>query len=514
MANSAPTLGANETRKRLIRSARAAEDALVELARKDVNTFCAYVLRDERTGKRIVQAPYHEQWHKELDDHDRLIIWGHTEAGKSQQITIGRTLWELGRNPELCFCIVSGTAKMGGKLLKSIANYIEHNDDLHRVFPNLRPGEPWWPSTAITIRRHAYSKDPSVQCVGFRGAVLGSRIDRFIFDDLVRGENVRTEDLREEVYDWLLTSSIYGRLLEGGRVVFLGQAWHPKDAMHRLAQAGWPHKRYPVMDEKGVLAWPSRWSRERIERWKKDNPSHGEFLRQMLCHARDDIESRFRQEWIELCKTRGDGLQLVHSLDDEFTEDERLSAQDTLQRLSGDCAVYTGVDLGIAQHEKADLTVFFTAMLHPNGDRQILNIEAGRWSAMEIMNRAASIHRRFGSILVVENNHGQDYLCQLIRSHLNMTIPVRAFTTGRNKAHPEFGVESLGAEMEAGRWIIPNEGGRCDSQVDSWIMGLLSYLPTEHTSDYVMASWLCREGMRGQERARSGDGSVGVRVVG
>ena len=65
----------------------------VQMARQDPSDFNAYVLRDEQTDKPIKQAPMHKEWHDLLTDNDRLVIWSHVEAGKTQQIAIGRALY-------------------------------------------------------------------------------------------------------------------------------------------------------------------------------------------------------------------------------------------------------------------------------------------------------------------------------------------------------------------------------------------------------------------------------------
>lgn len=479
----------------LAETARRLQRTLVRIARADVNTFNAYVLRDEKTGKPIRQAPYHESMQRQCDEHDRLVLWAHVEAGKTNQLTIGRGLWELGRDPSLRTVIVSATAKQSGKMCRAMARYIEASNPLHQVFPRLVPGEPWWPSQALTVERPFVSKDPSVQAIGVRGNVLGARIDRAYVDDILSHQNVRTPMQRSEVYDWFM-STISGRMSDQGRIYFIGQAWHPHDMMHLLEKEGWHAVRYPVVAPTGELAWPERWSQRRIDKFRRTY-NLVEYNRQLLCIARDDAESRFRLEWIETCKQRGEGLQLVHSLPE----------------IPEGCAVYTGVDLAVQRHSGADLTVLFTVLVHPNGDRQVLNIESGRWAAGDIIARIVGAYVRYGGILVVENNGAQHYICQLTNEVTAATI--KPFTTGRNKAHPEFGVESLAAELAAGKWIIPNDRGVCAPEVDRWISGMLNYDPTRHTPDHVMAAWFAREGARSFDRVLHGqEGGVRAKVIG
>jgi hypothetical protein len=74
----------------------------------------------------------------------------------------------------------------------------------------------------------------------------------------------------------------------------------------------------------------------------------------------------------------------------------------------------------------------------------------------------------------------------------------------QNKHHPEYGVESLAAEMAAGKWIIPCElDGSVQPEVSLWLTEMLYYDPQGHTGDRLMASWIAREGARkGSGRAQ------------
>ena len=89
-------------------------------------------------------------------------------------------------------------------------------------------------------------------------------------------------------------------------------------------------------------------------------------------------------------------------------------------------------------------------------------------------------------------------------------VPVFPFTTGRNKAHPEYGIEGLAAELAGGKWRIPNNGGRIKGETATWVQELLYYDPKEHTGDRLMASWFAREGARRLGPQGKG-GTVGVR---
>lgn len=467
--------------------------ALLALARTDPRMFVRLVLKDERTGKRVHQAPVHDEWQSTLSRHDRVVMWAHVEAGKTAQVSVGRTLFELGTDPNQRIAIISKTARGAAKIMRSIAQYITRDEDCRAVFPALRPHQDKqmpWNSQALVVERSIISKDPSVQCCGLFGDILGSRLDRIVFDDILDYDNVRTAASRQQVVEWI-RQTVLGRLTANAHVCFVGNAWHPQDAMHVFAaEPRFRGFRFPVVDADGRYSWPAVWTPARIERAQLDMGP--DFPRQMLCLARDDASSRFKREWIDKGIAAGEGYRLV----------------DRIDYLPPGYAVYTGVDLSVQQTAKNDLVVFFTILLHPDGKRQVLSVESGRWTGPEIVARLEDVCARYGGVCVVENNAAQDFILQFARAQSTATVV--PFTTGRQKAHPEFGVEGLAAELAAGRWVIPSRKGRVHPEIDAWIAEMLYYSPSQHTGDRLMASWFAREGARAHERRRALTGGEDV----
>lgn len=462
----------------LIEKARTARMARVRMARDDAAVFTRLVLKDELTGERIHSTPMHGDWHDLAGAHDRLVLMSHVESGKTQQLSVGRVLWELGRDPNTRVVIVSNTSGQAIKITRAIAGYLERSAELREVFPNLKPspGGPWT-NTQLTVVRKGSPKDPSVQATGVHGSIVGARIDLLILDDLLDYENTRTPAQRDDVWHWV-HSTLFGRLTANARVVCVGNAYHRDDMLHRLERSpAWQTRRYPVVADDGTPSWPDRWPLERITR-KREELGPLEFARQMLCRARDDNEARFKREWVDLCLERGNGRQLQHAL----------------ATIPSGCAVYTGVDLAVQQHASADLTAFTTILVHPNGDRELLNIETGRLAGPDIVRKIQEIHHRYQGIFFVENNAAQDFILQFLRA--GTAVPVRPFTTGRNKVHPEFGIESLAAELAAGKWLLPNRDGRLHPEVDALVNEMLYYDPRAHTGDRLMSMWFAREAAR------------------
>jgi len=510
----------------LVDTARLAYASLVELARHDCPTFCELVLREEETGHPIEVQDFQVEWHDTIEENLLAVIWTFPESGKTQQLAIVRILWLLGQDVRRRYAILSATQGQAKKIIRAIQGHIIENRVVRDVFPGLRKGT-LWTDNAIEIERPHGIKDPSVQAYSPEGGTIqGARLDGLVIDDVLTEINTRTKYQREKTEEWIRASA-FPRLAEGAWVVFLSNAWHPDDMAHSLERSGWWAKRYPVVNADGVPLWPERWNLERIERTRNEILGPIEFARQMLCQPRDEESARFKREWIETCLANGEGLPTIRSLE-EIPEKlpelaEELNFTDAVARLGGlpeGVLVVTGVDLAVSRKESADLTALFTILVRPDEVRQVLEVQAGRWAGPEIIDRVVSVHERFRSIVIVENNAAQDFLLQWVRERAP-GLRVRSFTTGRNKLSAEYGVESLAAELAVGKWAIPCEAGTraVGSQVGEWIAEMVSYDPGTHTGDRLMASWIAREAARlysarRDRRARRSSGRGGAKIIG
>jgi len=482
---SAPTLAPSTVLQRL----KVLDLAHQSMARQDANAFMSYVLKDEETGRPVIQAPHHTEWQRLADQHRRLLIWSHIESGKTQSLAIGRTLFELGKNPNLRVLILSNTDAQAQKVCIPIAKYIEQSDALHRVFPKLVRGKGMpWTNHQLYVQRQTQAKDPSVQTCGVHGNILGSRVDLLILDDLLDYENTLTAAQRDDLWNWY-NATVEGRLTRNAKVWCIGTAWHREDIMHRLAKnPQWFAKRYPVLTERQTTSgtievsnWPERWPLDRIK--EKRNLGPLEFSRQLLCVARSDEDARFKKDWVQTCLQRGLGKPMTKAL----------------VAIPQGYRTYTGVDLGVRVKHGSDLTCLFTIVVHPNEDREVLEVDAGRWAGPEIVEKIIDVHRRYGSIVYVENVSAQQFIVDFTKAM--SAVPVKPFATGTNQYHPEFGIEGIATEMSNGKWIIPSkyQGGHLvgqNEQIDAWISELLYYDPKGHPGDRLMASWFAQSGSR------------------
>lgn len=199
-----------------------------------------------------------------------------------------------------------------------------------------------------------------------------------------------------------------------------------------------------------------------------------EFARQLLVQAVADGNSRFRGEWIEraFVQAAQSGFFLV----DHHYGPER---------------TFTGVDLAVGSSAHHDESAIFTLALLPDGRRRVLALEAGRWTAPEIVARIRATRERFRSTVRVETNAAQAYIAQFLASG---GIPVESHVTGKNRHDPAYGIESLAVELEQDRWIVPDAPA-----TRQWARELIAYSPRSHAGDRLIAAWLAREAARAWE---------------
>lgn len=477
------------------------EDLLPSLhlqARTDFNTFAELVAVDDENGEPIRQAKIHKEWAVLCERYKRLLIWSHINSAKTTQLSILRTVWELGKDPTLRFAILSNTKGQAEQILRAIAGYIERNPEVKAIFPHLKPDPAGpWTNTRLRVVRTGNAKDASVRAVGVHGDLTGARVDRLIVDDILDPENCDTEANRKKLAAWYKAVAV-GRLTRRARVLVVGTAYHPRDLLHELAaQKGWMWFRFPVVNSKGIISWPELWTSERIQGMRAElGPS--EFARQLLCKARDDDEARFKQEWIDIALRAGDGLELLAKIDE----------------IPEGCAVFTGVDVGVKKTKRADEAAFFTFMEDAKGNRRILDITAGKFTGPEMIRIIKDLYKRYQSLFVVENVAAQDFLLQFLVDQSN--IPVLPHTTTGAKRDPVLGVEGLAIELSNGKWIFPNRKGIVAPQLDKFITEMLFYTPSAHTGDRLMACYFARDKarilMRHDENSEAS--AVSVRVIG
>ena len=494
-----------------------------EKSRKNLTEFYRMVIRHEITKEKLEPAPHQQLMFSFIEAHERCVFRQPIGTGKTFGMA-AVTLWLMGNDVTQRGAIVSKTMNQASKVLTMVGDYITEpslSASLTVAFPWLqkspRSSEPWT-MTKLTVKRPPAIRDATLIAAGLETSIGGARLSWLVADDVLDISNSCTPDQQEKT-----RINLEGRILSrldpvGSRAVFTNTPWDRQDCTYYLEeQAGWPtitmdiygniritnakaswlakaHREFirhsnhrpdsyrliahdPDPDET-IALWPERINMQRIEEIRKSTLPH-EFARLYLCEPIDAEAARCQKDWIEKCKLRGIGTSMLAQYD-------------------GPNHTFTGVDLGIGDKGKHDLTVLFTFELLPDGSRRVLDIQSGRFAGAKIVELILAKTRAYHSTPIVENNGAQRYIQDFAKKE-RADIIVRAHTTTRvNKQSLDFGVESIFTELQQGAWIIPcDENGTCHPEINKWIDGMLYYMPPpHHTSDHLMACWI------GRERAR------------
>ena len=454
-----------------------------------------------------------------------------------------------------------------------IANKNNEHPELRLVFPRLRPSpheDDPWTQTKLVVERPSGIRDPSLSAVGVGGALPGSRLSWILVDDILDEFNTLTPDARERTNRWFWSTVLNRRDVRGSRIVVTNTPWHPKDLTYALESAGWPtltmdieggiqisntdwdsdlirpahqtrgafhrltahdSKTYeapmtavndngarvrvsphvahkpdtlaPFDIDETVPLWPERFSRSVITQLRADFAAvMHEFNRGYMMLCRDDSSSQVKLASVDQCKAlaRAAGYHTFAS------------------RYDGPNLTVTGVDLAIGVGRQNDSSSLFTFEVIPRIEiesrvyrnlRRVLDIEIRKIRGRALVDLVIEKVRRYKSRVRVETNAAQDFLRQWVLD-VDISVPVRAHTTGANKHHRIHGVSGVFIEIENGAWLFPNDLlERCPEQLQTAIDACLYFNPNGHTPDVLIAWWLAREECRSilGDSADEGDGS-------
>lgn len=163
-----------------------------------------------------------------------MAPWRH---GKTQQLVIGWALFQLGQNRNQRIGIVCNSDPNAVRRVSAIREYIEHDVDYHRVFPNVKPDKRrGWGKQELYVQRDegARSVDPSVFSAGIFSTGIGGGMDWLILDDPVDLRNaILMQALRSQVIE-TVKNVWFSRLDPHGGMIYVATAWHPLDCTHHL----------------------------------------------------------------------------------------------------------------------------------------------------------------------------------------------------------------------------------------------------------------------------------------
>lgn len=458
---------------------KALKEKIVRRAREDSNVFSEYVFGYKN-------SPFHPLWHQFIDTHQYGALFAYRDSGKSEQISVARTCYEIGRNPDIRIKIASETDDLVGKIMSRVGATLLKNERYKEVFPDIRPSDVGgWAKFSITVDRQIHHKDPTVEGGGILTATTGGRFDLCFFDDIVGMRNtLHYPRLREQVKEAFRNNWL--NLADGphARWYLIGTPWHATDLISEIrANPNIPKCQEIWVGDNFTSPWPERFPDEYFK------SRLGILGQRAYNRAYRGVALTDEESWIN-----SDCVKNVR----DFT----VKAFDILS--NSELPKVTGIDLGHRDGPDACPTVIFSIARVPNTGKRIpCEIKIIR-DTSSILDIGRAIIKTWEDVkpalILVENNGAQKWLTDLLTTMGPKGIPVQGYFTGTQKLDLNVGVPSLLAEIEKGEWLVPLGAGgdhdfeSCQCVYCYWMREVRDY-PLS-TTDTLMASWFALEAIR------------------
>lgn len=446
----------------------------------------------------------------------RLLL-GHRQEEKAKEyVTALRRFFEL-RNPYW-----DRFQKRQAELVPALA--------FGRFKPLPVMGEDYpWRGSAITVaqigQRELHAKEPTVQAAGAGTQYLGSRIDYYVWDDLVTKDNSSSVEVSETLAT-KFEDEAETRLEPGGVGLLVGQRFSNLDLFRNrldrtyVDEEGVEHRIYEHIvypahfddlcdgnhrqwdgAEDGCLLDEERLSWRKLER-AQSNPGYNTVFQQ-----RDaDVEAILVQpQWIE-----GERDHTGYLAPGCYDEDRGFNEWPTD---GDDLFDYVTVDPSTSNF----WAVEWWAIDPSSGRRYLIygtrrKMQAGEWLQWdaeerrhvglmeELQQRSIALKHPIG-LWIVEQVSAYKYLFQF--QHFDSwrqkypDVDVMAHETQRNKRDPQFGVEALLPMLyKTGRKRLPRKPGDFEARayVQHKVRELTTY-PFARTDDTVLCDWFGENNM-------------------
>lgn len=184
-----------------------------------------------------------------IGDHEANCITVSSEDGmfiandyfpthNSSIITIGQSLQDICRDPNVRILILNATSENAEGFLDVIQQNIMSNDKMDFFFPGIRPekGSTKWTKNSITVSRPMIMKEPTVRAIGIGTNIVSQHYDKIRFDDIVSYDNSDTPDKRGRVKGY---HEMAQAVLEpGGLDQLIGTRYDFEDLYNDLLESG------------------------------------------------------------------------------------------------------------------------------------------------------------------------------------------------------------------------------------------------------------------------------------
>jgi hypothetical protein len=432
-------------------------------------------LTEEILGYR--NSRHHREWYDLMQRHRRLAVAAPRDHAKSTCFSENYPLWRVFRyDPRrepfkrVYGYLFSDTVGQAQDLLEEVERRLRETPALHFLIPADRK--------LLVEGELRFANGANLVAAGMHTAVRGGHAQFVICDDVLNDESCATHLQREKAKKYF-RKTISPMVARGGSLFLVGTVQHHQDLlMDLIGNPEFTGRRYQALQDDSVL-WPEVWPRERLEAKRREIGSVA-FASEYQNEPVDETTALFRYEWLQQC----------------FDPALRLVADGA--GLPAAWKRYGAADLAVVSSkrraEEMDTDYFVCGVLAVDelGNRHLVHLyrDRGLSPAAQAAKIAETCRAFDCRLFLVENNAAQDWLVGALRE--TTALPIRPYTTGREKADLYTGVPSLSVLFENRKFRIPRGDERSVALTDI-LVAELNGLRREAHDDTVMWLWLANE---------------------
>lgn len=159
----------------------------------------------------------------------KKMVMGFPEAGKSTVVGLFYLIYRICVQPDIRILLIVKSKPKAADMMERVKRYLTQEWLYAETEGNLiidmggfmpAPGSGiYWTKDHITIRqRRSGERDPTLNIVGVKGHVYGSRLDLIIMDDALDNENQLTDNSKDNINRWFI-SEVTSRVQRGEIII-------------------------------------------------------------------------------------------------------------------------------------------------------------------------------------------------------------------------------------------------------------------------------------------------------
>ena len=376
---------------------------LRDRAPDDLFLFNRHILKVEEGDEKFVRlGAFHEEVCNFITDKKnkkKLVLIPRLHL-KSKLITIGYSIQQIIKNPQVRILIYSATWAMAVDLNMNIQKKLQSTKRIHEIWGDPTVGAKEWSQDKTRLAGNAM-RDPTITAAGIDNNLVGGHYDLIIMDDVVNRANIATQEQIEKVIQRYKDSL---DLLEvGGQLIVIGTRWHDQDLYGWIMDPSLEivHS-YEVMvksayegnlvtGEEFTSLWPEKFTREELRtRLREEGWAH--FSAQYMNNPVPEENATFKKTWFQYFEPGDMKGKLLNK--------------------------FLVIDPALSTAKDADYTAMVIVGQDEYGILYILDIVRGRFSPHDIIEKMIGFAREWNiSDIGIEMVAFQKTLAYSLREH-------------------------------------------------------------------------------------------------